>query len=94
MEEEHIESHALRGDRGRGRGQICDFADATLAYPSLAPVPPCSSPPPVPHNLGHPSIQKTSQRAELRFDCTSNSSILTAYIIVTLREEIPNLASP
>ena len=41
-----------------------------------------------------PTIRQTSQRAELRFDTTASNSVLTAFIAVTLREEIPNHPAP
>ena len=61
---------------------------------TLAPPPPtCESPRVAPRPL-RPSIRQTSQCAELRFDCTSCNATLTAFITVTLREEVPNIAPP
>ena len=93
-DEAHAHTLGPRGDRGRGRGHTRGAVDVAPPSPPLAHEPSRSSPPPVSHSLAHPTIRKTSQRAELRFDCISNSSILTAYLTVTLREEIPNHASP
>ena len=87
---------------GRGRGQT---RDTHLAPPCHPPPPDNPAPPgqPLSHDdlapPHHPNtpgsrlrgstIHQTTQKAELRFHCTSVDSIITALITVTLREEIP-----
>ena len=63
----------------------------SMPLPRAPAVPPMSSPPlhasASPPRPGSHFIRQSTQRAELRFDCTFNRPSITALITITLREE-------